>query len=203
MTTPTTFTLKFTTPGNYEYNCLVHSTMKGWVHVQAAGAPYPHSQDYYNAQAAVAEGQTIGSGFALRAVGIVDAVQAGAGNVTAGIGKLYSTGSIMVTRFLPTIEVVHAGQTVTFDNRDPEAPHTVTFNLKGFDAQNPLIAFQPINASNGSATMSSPSEGVNSGVLGAGAPTTFKVKFTSPGLYSYYCALHDNLGMKGEVVVVP
>jgi plastocyanin len=39
-----------------------------------------------------------------------------------------------------------------------------------------------------------------------GAPfnaTYFRVTFTGPGTYNYKCALHDNLGMVGQVVVLP
>ena len=34
-------------------------------------------------------------------------------------------------------------------------------------------------------------------------PTRFRVTFTKPGTYNYRCLLHDNLGMKGEVIVIP
>jgi plastocyanin len=33
--------------------------------------------------------------------------------------------------------------------------------------------------------------------------TRFRVNFTNPGVYPYICALHDQLGMKGKVVVLP
>lgn len=55
----------------------------------------------------------------------------------------------------------------------------------------------------GTATISSTSDQVNSGVLVAGGPTQFQVRFTSPGTYAYDCELHDQLGMKGTVVVLP
>lgn len=194
---PMSFKVTFASAGNYEYDCLVHATMKGWIHVQAAGTAYPHTQSYYNAKARVAEAWSIREGYREIALGLAQATW---GNVTAGIGKLFSTGSIAVMRFLPQLDVVHVGQTVTFTNRDPETPHTVTFNL---DFPNPFAAFAPENASNGSATMGSPSDKVNSGVLGLIAPTVFHVKFTSPGLYKYHCELHDQLGMTGAVLVLP
>ena len=34
-------------------------------------------------------------------------------------------------------------------------------------------------------------------------PTHFRVTFTQPGSYNYLCILHDNLGMVGQVVVLP
>jgi plastocyanin len=33
--------------------------------------------------------------------------------------------------------------------------------------------------------------------------TRFRVTFTSAGVYPYICALHDDLGMKGRIVVLP
>jgi hypothetical protein len=33
--------------------------------------------------------------------------------------------------------------------------------------------------------------------------TRFRITFTHPGTFPYICALHDNLGMKGEIIVVP
>ena len=37
----------------------------------------------------------------------------------------------------------------------------------------------------------------------ANNPTRFRVTFQAPGTYPYKCVLHDNLGMVGQVVVVP
>jgi len=39
--------------------------------------------------------------------------------------------------------------------------------------------------------------------LPAGPVTRFRVTFMNPGVYPYICAFHDDLGMKGEVIVVP
>ena len=33
--------------------------------------------------------------------------------------------------------------------------------------------------------------------------TQFRVTFTNPGTYPYICAFHDQLGMKGELIVLP
>jgi plastocyanin len=33
--------------------------------------------------------------------------------------------------------------------------------------------------------------------------TRFRVTFTAPGIYPYICVLHDELGMVGEIVVLP
>jgi plastocyanin len=61
--------------------------------------------------------------------------------------------------------------------------------------------------------LGSPTENVNSGFLSpapqdrpglAQSPpgvTSFRVTFTSPGIFDYLCAIHDELGMKGRVIV--
>ena len=33
--------------------------------------------------------------------------------------------------------------------------------------------------------------------------TRFRVTFTQPGVYPYICVLHDELGMVGQVIVLP
>ena len=51
MTTGQTFTVMFTTVGNFKLTCLVHEDMTGVVHVLANSAPLPHNQAFYNQQA--------------------------------------------------------------------------------------------------------------------------------------------------------
>ena len=65
------------------------------------------------------------------------------------------------------------------------------------------------------AAISSSNDSVNSGVIGSpnqetvGVPqapldfTRFRVTFMAPGTFNYICALHDDLGMKGTVIVHP
>jgi plastocyanin len=64
------------------------------------------------------------------------------------------------------------------------------------------------------ATISSTSDSVHSGfIISApqeriGLPqaplgtTRFRITFTEPGVYPYICALHDDLGMKGRIIVL-
>ncbi len=65
------------------------------------------------------------------------------------------------------------------------------------------------------AVISSPTDIVQSGFIAAafqdrvGLPqgllgvTRFRVTFVNPGVFNYKCSLHDNLGMVGEVIVLP
>jgi plastocyanin len=107
-------------------------------------------------------------------------------------------------RFLPQRIVVHAGDTVDWTNRDPETPHTVTFGVE--PGGGPLGAFAPSGVDGpGHATLTDPGASANSGFIGAGLPfgTGFSATFVAPGTYHYICALHDDLGMTGTVVVLP
>jgi plastocyanin len=65
------------------------------------------------------------------------------------------------------------------------------------------------------AIISSPSDIVHSGFISpapqdrTGLPqpplgvTRFRVTFTQPGVYNYICALHDDVGIVGQIVVLP
>ena len=206
------FSLTFNLAGDYNYGCDIHPTMSGVVHVQAAGSTYPHDQNYYDHQSQVQQNQLLAEGRALRAQGLAAAAQAGSGQITAGIGATHETGAIYVMRFQKEMLNVKVGDTVTFSNLDPEAPHTVTFNL---DYPNPFGAAFPFGLDDpgppGHATMSTTTQQVNSGFLWAFVPipgipvvgTVFKVKFTQPGTYNYKCELHDDLGMTGAIKVTP
>jgi len=146
--------------------------------------------------------------------------------VAAGIGAVVSSSgggdaTISVMRFLQGTIHVRVGQTVEWTNLDPVAPHTVTFGTEPLIPQpaSPDVLADTDGARH--ATLSAPGQSTHSGFLtqepqervplpqqqpGPVPPsyeTRFRVTFTSPGTYTYICALHDDLGMKGTVVVVP
>jgi len=201
-----TYTLGFGATGDFNYVCLVHAEMKGIVHVSNAGTPYPRTQSQYDQQGRAQGLGLLGMGRGLAGQGLADALKGGGSAVTAGIGRLLpGVATLAVVRFEPEQRTVHVGDTVTFTNLDPEFPHTVTFGDEPDGG--PLGAFLPSGAidGNGHSTLSTPGQAVNSGFLGADVPfgTTFQVKFNGPGTYTYICALHDELGMKGTVQVLP
>jgi len=192
--------LTFTAAGNFPFVCLVHTNMSGEVHVRAAGTAYPHEQRFYDQQAQVQGKQLLASGIQL--LGLANAENTRT-QVTVGTGALNGTSSVAAMRFGPERRVVHAGDTVEWVNRDPETPHTITFGTEPPGA--PLGAFPPSGLDGpGHATISSTDQDVNSGFIGATDPfgTTFSARFTAPGTYHYICALHDDLGMTGDIVVV-
>jgi plastocyanin len=111
-------------------------------------------------------------------------------------------------RFFPAVVTAHVGQAVTFlKTKDPTEPHTVTFGTE------PPDAFVTHGGSTYSGT-----ENISSGFLStkaqyaffqlAGTPlpvalTKYKVTFTKVGDFAYFCAIHDDIGMKATVHVVP
>ena len=121
---------------------------------------------------------------------------AGKRRVTNGIGD----GAVAVMRFLPPTITIHVGETVTWVNRDSETPHTVTFGQE--PPGGPEALAQPY----GNPSAYNGTRPLNSGYLGINPPwvgTTFRVRFTKAGTYPYICGLHDELGMKGTVIVQP
>jgi plastocyanin len=146
--------------------------------------------------------------------------------VTAGVGEIDSTPGGLQTsslvRFVKGQIEIHVGDTVEWGNHDPEEPHTITFGAEPQDLfdPSPNVTVDPDGGLH--AVLNSPSDSVHSGfILQAladepGTPvnstpnnsialnrTRFRVTFMGAGTYNYICALHDNLGMVGQVVVLP
>lgn len=182
------YRLTFTGPGTYDYICYVHGrAMQGVVHVAPAGTPYPHTQQYYNAEYRAGAAAVIADGEALwstaRAAATRHHVYVGATDDMA-----------MVMRFTRPKVTIKAGETVTFDwglNRFP-VPHTVTIA--------PEVAPPFVPVGDPSNYQGGP---LNSGLLmpSLGGPATWSVTFTKAGTYHYFCAFHDGMGMVGTVVV--
>ena len=190
---PTTYRLTFTRPGDYTYICLLHGEMVGTVHVLPAGTPPPFTQSDYRKQGARQTKALIGRGMMLERVALQVAKSRGH-LVVAGTGD----GAIEDQDYFPARLTVHAGETVTFLNLDPEAPHTVTF---GAEPKQPGAVQKPYGDPRHFAGGK-----LNSGYFGVKPPwsgPTYKVTFVKAGVYRYHCALHDDNGMKGVIVVKP
>jgi len=119
-------------------------------------------------------------------------------------------------RFMGHDMVIHAGQTVEWDNEDAEDPHTITFGTEPAGDPFPPSNNVTMDADGARhAVINSTSDSVHSGFILAapqdriGLPqspisvTRFRITFTHAGIYPYICALHDNLGMKGKIIVLP
>jgi len=208
------FTVTFTSTGNFKFVCLVHPDMTGVVHVLDTAAPLPHDQGFYDREAA-------NETHAL----LADLAQlqghhhASANGVVVGAGKTLANGgghnTISLMRFVQPELVIHAGATVEWTNQDPSMPHTITF---GTEPGNPIPPSGNVSVdADGAlhATISSTSDSVHSGFIASaaqdqiGSPQTplgttrFRITFTNLGVYPYKCALHDDLGMKGTIIVMP
>ena len=150
--------------------------------------------------------------------------------IVTGTGELVSTPggiqSVSVMRFMQPSITIHAGETVEWHSSDVSG-HTVTFGQEppNVTPQTPPsgnVFADPDGARH--AIISSTAHNVHSGFIApaaherngvpqAPAPiaqvqppvgvTRFRVTFMTPGTYPYICAFHDELGMKGEVIVLP
>jgi plastocyanin len=183
-----TYGLTFTRTGSFTYYCLVHGTMmKGVVHVRAAGTPYPYTQADYN-RVGQHQGQELLDRGMRAWQQAKEAHPARSGQVQVGLDGM----GFSVMRFIRTHATVHVGDTVTFSVPGPGAPHTVTF---GHEPPIPAVLMpsgDPKHYAGGD---------LNSGVIAPGKP--FVVTFTKAGTFPYICAIHDGMGMVGDVTVLP
>jgi plastocyanin len=217
-----TFTVSFPKAGNYVFVCLIHPDMTGTVHVLAQGTPLPHRQGYYTKLAAAQAHDLLGEDgtpyaqiFTPLANDRHEVVTPGEVAATGG-GKQYQ----VLMRFLPDKIYIRKGDTVEWTNTNPVEPHSVTFvgpgaTEPGFPAIFGLINGTTDADSASHGTISDPNAAyVFSDLIQPAAQyqgnqlqllphTRTRVTFTKAGTYDYFCALHDELGMKGTVVVLP
>jgi plastocyanin len=159
----------------------------------------------------------LADGSRLKGRGVLDDEGKG---IAAGIGEIVTTtgaGSqtVSLMRFVRQTIVVRVGDTVEWTSLDPSINHTVTFGTEPVDPRPPSPGVTLTLDGARQATIALPADSVNSGFLSP-APqdranlaqsnpgvTRFRVMFTSPGIFNYICAVHDQLGMKGTVIVHP
>lgn len=213
-----TYTVTFPKAGNFKLVCLVHNDMTGAVHVLAPSEPLPHEQAFYDEQAHTAQAQLLADGARLERRGRATARQTSGDEVTAGMGEIVATGggahTVSVMRFVRGTIHIHVNDTVEWTNVDPVTPHTVTFGTEPSGPPQPPsagVTVEPDGARH--AVLTSPADSVHSGFLVAALQertglaqsplgvTRFRVTFTTPGTFNYICALHDELGMVGRVIV--
>jgi plastocyanin len=223
---PASYTVKFPNTGNFKLVCLVHERMTGVVHVFDRSARLPHDQDFYDRQAADQRRDLLAD----RDDHLQEACRQHGGQgehhhsmdahlVTVGVGEISATAggsqTLSVMRFIDDNITIHAGQTVEWNNHDPVTPHTITFGIEPPNPVPPSANVTPDVDGALHGTISSNADSVHSGLIVAppqeevGEPqqplgvTRFRVTFTHAGTFPYICALHDNLGMKGTVIVFP
>ena len=208
------YTINFPSPGNFKFVCLLHADMTGLVHALNVSDPLPHDQVYYDKIAQNERAHLLSNASRLRG----SAEEGESGQVAAGVGIVLttsgagsSTASLM--RFLPGLIVVRVGDTVEWTSLDPSINHTVTFGTEPADPRPPSAGVTTTADGARQAIITSQADSVNSGFLSpapqerAGLPlappgvTRFRVTFNTPGTFNYVCAIHDQLGMKGTVLV--
>jgi plastocyanin len=220
---PTDYKLTFTTPGSYDYICTFHPMMKGKVIVQAADTPYPKTQAQIDAEAntqlmadmeAAMKAEHEG-----RAEGEWPSTRAGAnGTVIHQVQMGYGDGFLAWMRFGPENLTIQAGDSVEWVQADMGTPHTVTFTSGDKAPELVLVEPQQAGPPNlivnpevlvpaGGSTYSGKGY-FNSGFIWGTkdpmpGPRTYTLTFDTPGTYKYICVLHDEMGMSGQITVLP
>jgi len=214
------YTVSFPKAGNFRLVCLVHVDMTGMVHVLDPSEPLPRDQDFYDDEAHRERRELLSDASRLESRAIATARRTRGNEVSMGISEIVATtggGShtSAVMRFLRDVTIVHVGDTVEWTNVGPTVSHTVTFGIEPLDPVNAPPSPNVTVDSDGArhAVITSPGDSVHSGQLRA-APeertglaqspagvTRFRVTFMSPGTFQYICALHDDVGMVGTVIV--
>lgn len=202
-----TYTLTFTKAGTFPYLCLIHPGMAGTVVVQPVGTPYPKTQAQYDEATAITSQQSLAVGVNALETAAPGTSKNSDGSTNYNDWTGESVGRATVMRFLPSVLTISVGDTVTWTNPDMMDPHTVTFAPDGkypeFPSAQALIP-------TGNTTYDG-STFTNSGLImpmGAppvkGVPTTtsYTLKFTKAGVYTYHCLIHDAIGMIGKIRVV-
>jgi plastocyanin len=214
-----TYSVSFPAAGNFKFVCLVHADMTGVVHVLNASQTLPHDQDFYDQQAHSEQVLLLADASRLQGRGVPgDEDGAQSSDVAVGVGEIVTTAgagsqTASLMRFLRGTIVVRVGDTVEWTSLDPSINHTVTFGTEPADPRPPSTNVLPTSDGARQAVIVSAADSVNSGFLSpapqdranlAQSPpgvTRFRVTFTSPGTFNYICAVHDQLGMKGTVIV--
>jgi plastocyanin len=222
-----TFTVTFPVAGNFKLVCLVHANMTAVVHVLELSQPLPHDQDFYDEQAAEERHDLLSDtdhdgdhdGDHERDADS-DRPRSRENQVTAGTGEIAATAggseTLSLMRFKHPTTVIHVGETVEWTNLDPVTAHTINFGIEPLDNPMPPSANVTTDADGARhAVIISPTDSVYSGFIVAARQdrvglaqsplgvTRFRVTFKNAGVFPYICTLHDELGMKGKVIVLP
>jgi len=203
------YTLTFTKPGRYPYECTIHAGMRGMVIVtdKATGTPAAALQRGRAEQSAtLAAGRARFAGLAVE--------RHGTSFVVPLVGNSQQRYSVL--RFTREPLVVPLGATVTWAMRDTFELHTVTFTSG--EKPPPFVVPEPqssgapkmlLNPKALTPTNTTQYDGtgyVNSGLLfppgNAGKlPSSFSLTFTKPGRFEYWCLVHAEVGQRGTIVV--
>src|SRR6266540_3921463 len=106
------FTPATESPGHSKLTCLVHANMDGRIHVLPVSEPLPHTQAFYDEQAASRSDELLSEGQKMKPLHVPNSPL----GVTAGIAEITGTAggteTITTVRFSHENIRIHAGQTV-------------------------------------------------------------------------------------------
>jgi plastocyanin len=214
------YTVNFPKAGNFRLVCLVHVDMTGIIHVLDPSETLPRDEAFYDRQVRQDRSELLSDASLLEGRAIATAERTAENEASAGISEIVATTgggshSAAVMRFLRGTTIVRVGDTVEWTNLGPTVNHTITFGIEPSDPITAPPSPGVVTDTDGAlhAVIGSPTDNVHSGLLRP-APeervglaqslpgiTRFRVTFTSPGIFHYICALHDDLGMVGTVIV--
>ena len=211
---PREYKLTFTNQGTYEYFCAFHSMMKGNVTVQPAGTPYPETQEQIDAKAASLLAADTRAAIESEPIAKQVSTSRGpSGTTIYRVNMGYGDGRIAWMRYAPEDLTITAGDTVEWIQQDAETPHTVTFTSGGKDPEYFLeegdkLILNPVVMEPASGRVYSGKGYFNSGFIwGSSVPTpgsrTYTLTFDTPGAYKYVCVTHAEMGMHGQITVLP
>jgi len=203
------YTLTFTKPGRYAYECTIHAGMRGMVIVKdkATGTPAAALKRGRAEQAA-----TLAAGRARFARLAVE--RHGTSFVVPLVGNSRQRYSVL--RFTREPLVVPLGATVTWAMQDTFEVHTVTFTSGEKPPQfavpepqpsgAPKVLLNPKALTPTTVTQYDGTGWVNSGLLfppgnPGKLPSSFSLTFTKPGRFEYWCLVHADVGQRGVIVV--
>jgi plastocyanin len=205
---PFSYTITFTKAGHYEYACTIHPGMAGVINV--TDGPVTETPDAALARGKAEQAASVAAG--AKAYRELKPQIKGKNVVVRLVGNKQQRFSLL--RYMPDPLTIAAGTTVTWTIDDPYEVHTITFAR---DTKLPeLIVPQPqpggapklvLNPLVLTPTSTSTYDGtgwVNSGLLGGpgtGNPSSFKLTFTKPGTYVYWCLVHDHENQQGTIIV--
>ena len=198
-----TYSLTFPKPGTYHYAMIFHPSMQGSVIVQPAGTAYPAGQDSYQPSSDPRLAAALQAGKSALPAQKTTRTPNGNGTSTIALNGGYGDGqSYGLLRFGADALTVKVGDTVVWTQNDLNELHTITFLDQGKDV--PFFVkglLNPVGATPAGGKAYSGSGFFNSGVLKAAQ--SYSLRFDRAGTYTYVCLIHDDLGMKASITVVP
>jgi len=218
---PDSFSLTFDTPGTYPYLCLVHpENMSGTVEVVAPSAADVPSQAEIDAVAQAEMGLLLARVEPGRAAQSASAQnEPGPNNsqfwyVRAGNSEQGAVEArVQLMEFLPRDVTITAGDTVIWRALSLHtatfvpSPPSPAFFLPEAQPEGPpwMVRNNLIVERAKPAGVFNPAQYFNSGPLNppGATSTAWGLTFDTPGTFEYICGVHQELGMKGTITVLP